>query len=299
MNAFNRRHWLTNLSTDRHFGPYIRLMRLNKPIGSLLILWPTLASLWTAAAGQPKISLVVIFVLGTFLMRSAGCAINDFADRHVDRYVKRTATRPLATKELQPKQALVCFFVVSALAFSLVLLTNRLTIYLSFCGAALAVIYPFLKRITNLPQIWLGLAMNWGVIMAYSAQTGTLDAGIGLFYGATILWCIVYDCFYAMVDRDDDLRLGVKSIAILFGQQDRLICGLLQAICLIALYIAGDTLALGIGYQLICVGGCGLLFIYQQTLIRHRDRDACFAAFTNNKWVGLLMFIGTVADTSF
>lgn len=299
MRPFNHPYWPGNLPKHPDIGPYWRLMRLNKPVGSLLILWPTLASLWIAGDGRPDIALVIIFTLGTFMMRSAGCAINDYADRNLDGDVKRTADRPLVTGELEPKKALICFFSICILSFGLVLLTNKLTIYLSFVAAALAAIYPFLKRITHLPQIWLGLAMNWGVVMAYSAQSGTLHPGIGVFYAATILWCVVYDCFYAMVDRDDDIRLGAKSIAILFGEQDRLICALLQLMCLIALYMAGERLELGSSFRVITIGGCAALFAYQQYLIRNRERQSCFTAFMNNRWVAVLMFAGVVVDTSF
>lgn len=299
MISFKHPYWPGNLPDHPQIGPYWRLMRLHKPVGSLLILWPTLASLWIAADGKPSVSLVIIFTLGTFMMRSAGCAINDYADRELDGHVERTRDRPLATGELAPQKALLCFIIVCVLAFGLVLLTNALTVYLAFVGAALTAIYPFLKRVTHLPQIWLGLAMNWGVVMAYSAQANTLHPGIGVFYAATILWCVVYDCFYAMVDREDDIRMGAKSIAILFGEQDRLICKLLQLMCLLALYMAGERLGLGGYYQWITLGGSALLFTYQQFLIRNRDRDGCFAAFMNNRWVALLMFIGVVVDTTF
>lgn len=299
MKFFDYPYLPANLPKHPFIGPYWRLMRLDKPIGSYLILWPALASLWIAGNGYPEFSLVVIFTLGTFLMRSAGCAINDYADRNLDGKVERTANRPLAQGEIKPRNALICFFTLCIISFGLVLLTNTLTIFLSFIAVALAAIYPFLKRVTHLPQIWLGLAMNWGVIMAYSAQAGTLHPGIGVFYAATILWCVVYDCFYAMVDRDEDLKMGAKSIAILFGDQDRMICGMLQVFCLIALYMAGERLDLGSRYQYITIGGCALLFMYQQFLVRKGAREAYFKAFMNNRWVGMLLFIGVVADTSF
>ena len=272
-------------------------MRLDKPVGSLLILWPTLASLWLAADGQPAIYLVVIFTLDTFLMRSAGCAINDFADRKVDGEVERTADRPLATGEIPAKNALICFVLICLISFGLILLTNRLTVYLSLVGVVLATIYPFLKRVTHLPQVWLGLAMNWGIIMAYSAQTGSLESNIWLLYAGTICWTVAYDTFYAMVDRDDDLRLGVKSIAILFGDQDRLMTGLLQGLAIIAFFLVGHRFNLGLAYQCISLGGISLLFIYQQYLIRGRERALCFRAFLNNRWVGLLLFAGVFIDS--
>lgn len=291
--------WPTNLPQHPLIGPYWRLMRLDKPVGSLLILWPTLASLWIAGSGRPNIGLVIIFTLGTFLMRSAGCAINDYADRHIDGDVTRTTKRPLAMGELKATQAVYTFLILCVISFGLVLLTNRLTVYLSLAGAALAAIYPFLKRITHLPQVWLGLAMNWGIVMAYSAQANGLHPGIGVFYAATILWTVVYDCFYAMVDREDDLKIGVKSIAILFGEQDRLFCGILQLLSVFAFYMAGQRLELGAAYYLLTVIGVSLLFIYQQYLARDRDRVGCFAAFMNNRWVALMIFVGVFADTSF
>lgn len=288
-----------NLAKHPIIGPYWRLMRLDKPVGSLLILWPTLASLWLAADGHPDIHLIAVFTLGTFLMRSAGCAINDFADRKVDGEVKRTANRPLAQGEITPKNALTCFAVVCLVAFLLVLLTNRLTIMLSMVGLVLAVIYPFLKRITHLPQVWLGLAMNWGIIMAFSAQAGALQPGIWVLYAATICWTVAYDTFYAMVDRDDDLRMGVKSIAILFGDQDRMMAGALQALTVLALYLAGQRFELSIAYQWITLGGVTLLFLFQQYLIRGREPPFCFQAFMNNRWVGLLIFAGVFAHYIF
>jgi len=286
-----------HLSKHPRIGPYWRLMRLDKPIGSLLILWPTLTSLWIAGDGQPAVNLVVIFVLGTFLMRSAGCAINDFADRKVDGKVERTADRPLATGEIPAKHALICFGIICLISFGLILLTNRLTIYLSLVGAVLAGIYPFVKRVTHLPQVWLGFAMNWGIIMAYSAQTGSLGSNIWVLYAGTICWTVAYDTFYAMVDRDDDIRLGVKSIAILFGDQDRVMAGILQMLAVVAFFLVGQRFELGYAYQCISVGGVSLLFLYQQYLIRERERSLCFRAFLNNRWVGLLLFTGVFIDS--
>ena len=275
-------------------GPYWRLMRLDKPVGSLLILWPTLASLWLAGNGKPDLGLIILFTLGTFLMRSAGCVINDFADKEIDAGVKRTSARPLATGELSRRQALVCFLIICALAFALVLLTNLLTIYLSFVGLALAVVYPFLKRITHLPQVWLGLAMNWGIIMAFTAQSGSLDQRIWILYAGAICWTVAYDTFYAMVDRDDDIKLGVKSIAILFGKKDRLMTGILQLLCLLAVYFVGERFELGLVYYVLSLGSVALLFVFQQYLIREREPEHCFRAFMNNRWVGLLFFLGIV-----
>lgn len=289
-------YWPKNLAGHAVIGPYWRLMRIDKPIGTLLLLWPAMASLWIAGEGNPDISLVIIFLLGTFLMRSAGCAINDYADRGLDGQVKRTSHRPLATGELTPKKALICFISLCLISLFLVLLTNRLTIYLAFVGAILTAVYPFLKRITHLPQVWLGLAMNWGIMMAYSAQTGTISEGIVIFYLATVLWCVAYDCFYAMVDREDDIRMNAKSIAILFGEQDKLFCGILQFLCLMTLYTAGNELELGIFFNLITIGGSAGFFIYQQYLIRNREPENCFKAFMNNSWVALLLFLGVAID---
>jgi len=288
-----------HLAQHSQIGPYWRLMRIDKPIGTLLLLWPSLASLWIAGQGRPDVHLIVIFILGTFFMRSAGCAINDYADRNLDGEVERTKGRPLVTGELSPKNALICFMGLCLLSFLLVLFTNKLTVYLAFVGAVLTAIYPFLKRITHLPQVWLGLAMNWGVIMAYSAQTGTISEGIVIFYLATVLWCVAYDCFYAMVDREDDIRMGAKSIAILFGEQDRLLCGILQGLCLAMLLLAGKELELGAFFYLISVGGSACLFIYQQYLIKARLPKNCFKAFLNNAWVGLVFFLGVLVDFLF
>ncbi len=291
--------WLPRLAQHPVIGPYWRLTRMDRPVGTLLILWPTLASLWIAGNGRPDTLLVFVFALGSLIMRSAGCAINDYADRRFDGRVARTINRPLVTGELRPRQALACFCVLCGLALLLVLLTNRLTIYLSLIAVALAAMYPFVKRFSHLPQVWLGLAMNWGIIMACSAQAGSVHSGIGVLYAAAVLWCVVYDCFYAMTDREDDTAAGIKSIAILFGEQDRLICGVLQILCLAALCVAGQSLSLGATYTAVCLGGTMLLFTYQQYLIRNREPDACFAAFMNNRWVALCLFLGVFFDTSF
>ena len=277
-------------ATDPVIGPYWRLMRFDKPVGTLLVLWPVLWGLWLAAEGAPSLHLFVIFCLGAICMRAAGCAINDYADRDFDAHVERTKNRPLATGELQPKQALMCFLATLALAFLLVLLTNKLTIGMAFIGAILAGVYPFLKRWTNLPQVWLGLAMNWGLVMAFTAQSGELVPGIGVFYCAAICWTVAYDTFYAMVDREDDLKIGVKSIAILFGEQDKFMIGILQAFTLAALYIGGQRFELSSGYFWALWPIFGL-FAYQQWLVRDRSREGSFAAFMNNRWVGPLVLL--------
>ncbi len=277
-------------ASDTVIGPYWRLMRFDKPVGTLLLLWPALWGLWLAADGVPDFSLLVIFILGSFCIRAAGCAINDYADRDFDAAVERTKNRPLATGELAPKQALISFFVALALAFLLVLLTNALTIKMAFIGAILTVVYPFLKRWTHLPQIWIGMAMNWGLIMAFTAQGNQLAPGIWVFYSAAICWAVVYDTYYAMVDREDDLTIGVKSIAILFGEQDRFMIGVLQVFTLVALVIGGQRFEFSTAYFW-GLWPVAALFAYQQWITRDRSRDGCFAAFMNNRWVGPLVLV--------
>lgn len=274
---------------------YLELMRLHRPIGILLLLWPTLWALWIAGEGRPDLHVLVIFVLGVVLMRSAGCVINDYADRDFDRHVSRTRDRPLTAGRVSPRMALLLFAVLCLLAFCLVLLLNRLTVLLSFGGVALAVIYPFMKRVTHLPQVFLGAAFGWAVPMAFAAQTGSVPQIAWLMFTATVLWATVYDTLYAMVDRDDDLALGLKSTAILFGDSDRKIIGLLQLMVLACLVMIGYQAGLGPIYYA-AVALAALLSIYQQYLIRYRERDACFHAFLNNNWFGMLVFLGILLD---
>lgn len=274
---------------------YARLMRLDKPIGILLLLWPTLWSLWLAAKGLPRWDLLLIFTLGVILMRSAGCVINDFADRKIDGNVARTRGRPLVTGAVSSRAAIVLFVVLCLMALGLVLLTDPLTIKLSVGGLVLAFIYPFMKRHTHLPQIILGAAFAWGVPMAFAAQAGELKKEMWLIYLTVVLWTVVYDTFYAMVDRADDIKIGVKSTAILFGEQDRFITGALQAMTLYSLYLIGQHFNLGIFYYISLVNVAGL-FCYQQVLIRYREPDACFKAFLNNNWVGAVVFVGIAVD---
>lgn len=272
---------------------YLLLTRLHRPIGSLLLLWPTLWALWVAGAGHPDPLVVVVFVLGVVIMRSAGCVINDYADRHVDPHVKRTDDRPVAAGRVTPSEALALFAVLCLVAFALVLLMNWLTIALSFAGAALAATYPFMKRYTYLPQVVLGAAFGWAIPMAFAAQTGTVPPIAWLLFVANILWATAYDTMYAMVDRDDDLKIGVKSTAILFGDQDRHITALIQGLVLLALVLAGQQLKLGVWYHLGLVLAAALAG-YQQYLIRDRDRARCFQAFLNNNWFGAAVFGGLV-----
>ncbi len=278
-----------------HLPHYWQLTRLNRPIGWLLLLWPTLWALWLAAEGLPRLDLLVIFVLGVIVMRAAGCVINDFADRKIDGHVKRTRQRPLATGKIETREAITLFGVLCLVAFVLVLLTNRLTIMLSIGGLLLAFCYPFMKRYTHLPQVVLGAAFSWGIPMAFAAQTGTVPPQAWLLYTAVVVWTVVYDTFYAMVDRDDDLRIGVKSTAILFGEQDRVITASLQAIVLVTLLMVGQRFAMGWPYYLGLTAGAGL-FLYQQYLIRQRQRDDCFKAFLNNSWFGFVVFVGIVMN---
>ncbi len=274
---------------------YSKLVRLHRPIGILLLLWPSLWALWIAADGSPPWGMVVIFVLGVTVMRSAGCAINDFADRNIDGDVKRTSERPLVTGQVSPREAIGVFVILCLFAFGLVLLLNRPTVYMSVVAVLLAAIYPFAKRYTHLPQIILGMAFGWAVPMAFMATTEAAPPVAWLLYVATVIWALVYDTQYAMVDRDDDIRIGVKSTAILFGENDRLMIGLLQFAVLGILLLVGYKVGLGLYYYLGVAGASGFS-VYQQQLIWDRDREGCFKAFLNNNWFGASVFIGLVLD---
>lgn len=272
---------------------YAALMRLDRPIGVMLLLWPTLWALWIAGEGHPYWLVVVVFVLGVLLMRSAGCVINDFADRKFDPYVKRTQDRPLATGTLHPAEAVLLFIILCLIAFDLVLLMNRLTILLSFAALLIAAAYPFMKRYHHLPQVHLGLAFGWSVPMAFAAQTGGVPQIAWLLLIATVLWATAYDTMYAMVDRDDDIKIGVKSTAILFGENDTLIIAVIQAMLMLVLLLIGHRLALGLAWYLGLAAAMGFA-VYQQYLIRDRERVACFTAFLNNDWFGAAVFAGLV-----
>ncbi|MEZ5581601.1 MAG: 4-hydroxybenzoate octaprenyltransferase [Candidatus Competibacteraceae bacterium] len=274
---------------------YALLMRLDRPIGTFLLLWPTLWALWLAGQGQPNQHVVVVFLLGVLLMRSAGCVINDIADRHLDPFVARTRQRPLAAQRVSVREAFILFAVLCALAFSLVLTLNRLTLVLSVIGLALAVIYPFMKRFHYLPQVHLGTAFGWSIPMAYAALTDTVPLVAWLLFLANVVWSVVYDTMYAMVDREDDLQIGAKSSAILFGEDDLKIIARLQCIVLGLLVLVGLIADLGWAYY---AGLFGALWfaLYQQYLIRDREPAACFQAFLNNNWFGLVVFCGIVLD---
>ena len=273
----------------------IQLMRLDRPIGIYLLLWPTLWALWLASDGIPKLDVLAIFIIGTAVMRSAGCVINDYADRHIDGHVKRTHQRPMATGKVSEKQALSLFAGLVIVAFLLVLMTNPLTISLSFAGLTLAFCYPFMKRYTHLPQIVLGAAFSWGIPMAWAAQTGAIAPTAWLLFFANLLWTTAYDTQYAMVDRDDDLKIGVKSTAILFGHWDNAIIIALQCMA-IALLVPVGILEQISGWYYLGLLAAGLLFINQYRLTKERERNNCFKAFLSNHWAGAAIFAGIVAD---
>ena len=268
-----------------------RLMRFDRPIGMLLLLWPTLWALWIAGEGSPSARNILIFCTGVVLMRAAGCIMNDVADRNFDPHVERTRSRPLASGELTVRQALITFAVVMALAFGLVLMTNLLTIKLAFAGAALASTYPFFKRWTHFPQVVLGLAFGWGIPMAFAAETGSVATAAWLILLINVVWSVIYDTLYAMVDREDDISIGLKSTAILFGRRDLLILRVLKVLMIALLLLLGLMLELSWPW----FGGvtiAAVLFIRQQYQVRNRNREACFKAFLNNNWVGVAIWTG-------
>lgn len=273
---------------------YFKLMRFHRPIGIFLLLWPSLWALWLAAGGLPPLKILGIFILGTIIMRAAGCVINDIADRNFDKHVQRTQDRPLTTGAISVKAALILFFGLSLLAFALVLLLNSLTIQLAFVGIFLSIIYPFTKRFIAFPQFILGLSFAWGIPMAYAALLNHIPSSAWLLFGITVLWIIIYDTEYAMVDRDDDLKIGIKSTAILFGKLDRYWIGFFQSLVLLLLIFLGLKTQLNSLYYLLLLGVAGCMG-YQQYLIHHRGKlclpQDCFKAFLNNNWLGSLVFV--------
>ncbi len=273
---------------------YAQLMRLHRPIGIYLLLWPTLWAVWIAGNGFPALDIIVIFTLGVVLMRSAGCVINDYADRDFDPHVARTRDRPIAAGRVTPREALRLFVVLCVLAFVLVLQLNWLTIALSLGAVALATVYPFMKRHTHWPQAVLGAAFAWSIPMAFAAQTHNVPWLAWWLFATALAWTVMYDTLYAMADREEDTRIGVKSTAILFGHHDRLITALLQLGVLASLAGLGGHLHFGVLY-FAALAVVALLFGYQQWLIRHRQPQPCFQAFVNNQWVGAAVFIGIVA----
>ncbi len=277
---------------------YARLMRLDRPIGTLLLLWPALWALWIASDGRPDPHVFIVFVAGVVLMRSAGCAMNDFADRNIDPHVQRTRDRPLATGRVTPAEALLLAAGLALIALGLVLTLNRLTVLLAVAGAALTVTYPFTKRITSLPQFYLGAAFGWSVPMAFAAQTDAVPTLAWVLFCAVVLWAAAYDTMYAMVDREDDRKLGVRSTAILFGDADCLLIGLIQALMLLSLYLAGRDASLG-GWYVTGLVAAGGFMIYQQVLLQSREPERCFRAFLSNNGLGAMIFAGILLSYTF
>jgi 4-hydroxybenzoate polyprenyltransferase len=289
---------LTALRYGRRVRDLIEVARLHRPIGIWLLLWPVLWAVWIAGAAHPAPEVLVIFVLGTVAMRSAGCVINDVADRDFDPFVKRTRDRPIASRRLSPQEAVVWFLALIACALALVLQLDPATIRMSIVGAVLAVSYPFFKRFFPLPQFYLGVAFSWGVPMAFNAQNGNIPRVAWMIFFAGIIWAAVYDTMYAMVDRDDDLKIGVKSSAIVFGDMDKVIIGVLQVLMLYALYLVGTSMEYGYWYNA-GLAGAAVFFVYQQWLIRGRQPEACFRAFLNNHYVGMSIFVGILLEYAF
>ena len=278
-------------------NPYFRLMRLDKPVGIYLLLWPTLWALFLAAGGWPSIELISIFVAGVVLMRSAGCVINDYADRKIDHLVQRTKHRPITSGEISPSRALLLFFGLIMIAFGLVLLTNPLTIKLAFIAAFLAALYPFTKRWTHLPQFVLGASFAMSVPMAFSATNGEVPVSAWWIFSATLVWTVIYDTMYAMSDRDEDLKIGVKSTAILFAQYDRIILAGLQIGLIVVLLKISKIFEIGVYYD-ISVFLSALLMLYHQILIKNREKSACIQAFLHNNYIGMVIFIGIVLSVT-
>ncbi|WP_277052543.1 4-hydroxybenzoate octaprenyltransferase [Zestomonas thermotolerans] len=274
---------------------FIQLTRMDRPIGIYLLLWPTLTALWIAGEGTPSLKNLLIFTLGTVLMRAAGCVVNDYADRNFDGHVERTKSRPLATGAVSVREAMLTFALLLALAFGLVLLTNATTVWLSFGAVALAACYPFMKRYTFYPQVVLGAAYSWGIPMAFTAESGALPAAAWLLYIANLLWTVAYDTYYAMTDRPDDLKIGVKSTAILFGDADRVIILTLQGLSLLCLLLAGARFELG-GYFHLGLLAAAACFLWEFHSTRSRDRQLCFRAFLHNHWAGLAILAGIILD---
>ncbi|VAW99842.1 4-hydroxybenzoate polyprenyltransferase [hydrothermal vent metagenome] len=275
---------------------YYYLARLDRPIGIYLLLWPMLWALFIASHGKPDLLVLFVFMSGVVLMRSAGCVINDFADRKIDPLIERTKLRPIASGKVSSREALWLFTGLSLVAFILVLLTNKFTVLLSIVGVLLAAIYPFMKRYTNLPQLVLGMAFAWSVPMAFAAQTGEVPRIAWLIYAVTVVWTVIYDTMYAMADREEDLKIGVKSTAILFGEADRVILFVLQVLMFFGLYLLGQKTGMAYPYYVGLAVAIGFA-AYQQYLIRDREPAKCFAAFLNNSWLGAVIFIGVLLST--
>ncbi len=283
------------MAFSTRISAYAQLMRIDKPIGVLLLLYPTLWALWMSAGGRPSSDVFVVFVAGVWVMRGAGCVINDYADRNIDGHVSRTEERPLATGAVSPHEALALFVALMLIALGLVLWLDPGLLWLAIVGAFLASLYPFTKRYTHLPQLFLGVAFGWGVPLSYAAHGQALAQDCWWLFMATVCWAAAYDTAYAMVDRVDDLKIGVKSTAVLFGRFDRLAIGLFHAATLLALYVAGELNGLGNWYKTGLIVAA-LFALYQQWLIRNRDPAKCFVAFLNNNWFGAAVFFGLILD---
>jgi 4-hydroxybenzoate polyprenyltransferase len=281
---------------QRRIEEYALLARLDRPIGTWLLLWPALWGLWIAGAGKPHPKVLLVFVAGVFVMRAAGCVINDFADRNIDPHVRRTRDRPLAARRVSPREALFLFATLITIALYLVTRLDLLTIKLAVIGAALTVSYPFVKRIFPMPQLYLGISFGgWSVPMAFAAESGAVPRVAWVLYIAAVMWAAIYDTMYAMVDREDDLKVGVKSSAILFADMDKMLIGVMQAMMLFALVLAGRNMNFGRWYESGIVAA-GLLFVYQQWLIRKREPAGCLKAFFNNQHVGMVIFVGILLE---
>lgn len=282
----------------KQLGVYARLMRLDKPIGIWLLLWPALWALWIAAKGFPSEKMLLIFIAGSILMRSAGCIINDFADRNFDAKVQRTKNRPMATGMVSKGEAICLFIILTLCALYLVILTNWLTISLAFIAVLLTILYPFMKRYTHFPQVVLGAAFSMAIPMAFAAETNAVPYYAWLIYTANMLWVMVYDTMYAMSDKNDDIKIGIKSTAILFGDSDKFIVGILQLLTLFSLWLVGYKLGMSLWFNgSLYIVGC--FFLYQQFIIRHRNPELCLSAFINNHWVGLIVYLGIVLNYAY
>lgn len=292
---FIKSYWL---SIKDRLVQYYYLVRLDKPVGILLLLWPVLWALWIAAEGSPDLDVLIIFILGVIVMRSAGCVINDLADRDLDRHIPRTSNRPITSGKVKPLEAIGLTIALLSCAVLLVLNLNSLTFKLSFVAIALAIIYPFMKRVTYLPQVFLGLAFAWSIPMAFAAQTNTVPEIAWLIFITTVLWAVVYDTMYAMVDKKDDIKIGVKSTAILFDDADRIIIGSIQLMILFSQLLTGAKLDLG-RYYYAGIAIASLFSIYQQYLIKDRIPENCFRAFLNNQWYGMAVFAGLYLNYMF
>ncbi len=282
---------MSQFLTKERLHQYYLLMRMDRPIGTWLLLWPTFWALWIAAQGIPPVDIIFIFALGVFIMRSAGCVINDYADRDIDKHIERTKNRPITSGKVSSREALLLFAVCILSAFVLVLFLNLYTILLSIVALLLAAVYPFMKRYTHYPQIVLGMAFSWAIPMGFAAQLNAIPPVAWLLYGVTILWIVSYDTMYAMADKEEDLKIGVKSTAIIFADNDRLIIGLLQLCFTLGMLLVAWLVQGGVFFYL-GIAGSVIFSLYQQYLIRERDKKRCFQAFLNNHWLGMVIFIG-------